>query len=137
MPKLPSVQTFRKHVLGDPILSMQFQGAIDQIPEFSPSYDRVGEMRPSVLYKSSVESVLDLLNAAAQTPPCFSPTEFCGVPINSLFIDLMNTELGKAMFARSDINGFLKNILNDYGQMLKTEKSLQYLNSGDNGWLSK
>jgi len=61
---------------------------------------------------------------------------FCGVPISSFFVDLMNTELGKAMFSRPDVNNCMRDIVNEYGKMLKTEKSLKYLNDGPEGWLS-
>ena len=98
---------------------MKFQGAIDQIPAEVPSFDNPGK-RKGVLTHMTVDEVLDLLNIAVQTPPCFIPSMFCGVPISSFFVDLMNTELGKAMFSRPDVNNYMRDIVNDYGKMLKT-----------------
>lgn len=81
--------------------------------------------------------MLDLLNVAVQTPPCFWPSELCGVPIYSILVDLIGTRFGAVVFSRPDVNEHLKNILNDYGAMLKTEKSLKYLHTGKGGWLSE
>jgi hypothetical protein len=76
----------------------------------------------------SIDQVLDLINVVTQTPPCFSHSEFSGVPINALLIDLINTDFGKSLFSMPEVNSHLKNIFNDYGNMLKSVKSLEYLN---------
>ncbi len=55
-----------------------------------------------------------------QTPPKFWPSELCGIPVYSIFIDLLNTKLGQVLFARIDVNEYLRDILNDYGEMLKS-----------------
>lgn len=108
---------------------MYFQGALDEIPAMVASLDEIGRERPGILHGMSVDHVLDLINVAAQTPPCYSHSEFCGVPINALLIDLINTELGKSLFSHPSVNEHLKNIFNDYGSMLRTKKSLMYVNA--------
>lgn len=72
------------------------------------------------MFKNSIDDFLDLLNIAAQTPPRFWPSELCGLPVYSIFIDLLSTQLGQVFFGRPDVNEYLKDILNDYGEMLKT-----------------
>jgi phosphatidylserine decarboxylase len=94
-------------------------------------------MRPGILHGMSIDHVLDLINVIAQTPPSYSHSEFCGVPINALLIDLINTEFGKSLFSHPRVNDHLKNIFNDYGSMLKTKRSLMYLNHEEGGWLSE
>lgn len=83
-----------------------------------------------------MEDVFDLLNVAVQTPPCFWPSELCGVPIYSILIDLICNKFGVAVFSHPVVNQYVKNILDDYGEMLKTSKSLKYLNTEKGGWLS-
>lgn len=107
---------------------MYFQGALDEIPAEVASLDEVGRCRPGILHGMSIDHVLDLINVVAQTPPSYSHSEFCGVPINALLIDLINTNFGKSLFSHPDVNEHLRDIFNDYGNMLKTKKSLQHLN---------
>jgi phosphatidylserine decarboxylase len=134
--KLDSVEKFRKAVEEDPVLRMQFQGAIDQIPEELPSFDVQGKMRPAILYQSNIDEAMDLLNLAAQTPPFYTRCELSAVPIATIVLDLINTELGKTLISRPDVNSHLKNIFNDYREMLTTEESLLHLNGEEKGWFS-
>jgi phosphatidylserine decarboxylase len=94
-------------------------------------------MRPGILHGMKVDHVLDLINVIAQTPPEFAYSEFCGVPINALVVDLINTESGQSLFSHPRVNYHLKNIFNDYASMLKSKKSLMYLNHEAGGWLSE
>jgi hypothetical protein len=36
-----------------------------------------------------------------------------------------------------EVNNHLKNIINDYGNMLKSVESLEFVNEGEDGWLCK
>jgi hypothetical protein len=51
---------------------MYFQGALDQIPESVASLDDPDKCRQGILFGMSLDSVFDLVNVVAQTPPCYS-----------------------------------------------------------------
>lgn len=80
---------------------------------------------------------MDLINVVAQTPPSVAHSEYSGLPIYVLLIDLINTDFGRSLFSQPQVSFHLKNIFNDYGSMLKTAKSLKYVDEGKDGWLSK
>jgi hypothetical protein len=77
-----------------------------------------------VLHGYGIDQILDLVNVIAQTPPMFILSHFCGVPINALFMDLLNTPSGNMLFSLPEVNLHLKNIFDDYSSLLKSEKSL-------------
>lgn len=72
IPKLYSVENFRKDAHNNTIIRMYFQGALDQIPESVASLDEIGKCRQGILYGMSLDEVFDLVNVVAQTPPCYS-----------------------------------------------------------------
>jgi hypothetical protein len=78
---------------------MYFQGALDSIPKTVSSADEPGKERPGVLYSMSIDQVLDLINVVAQTPPSVAHSEYSGLPIYVLLIDLINTDLGRSLFS--------------------------------------
>jgi hypothetical protein len=72
IPKLYSVENFRKDAHNNTIIRMYFQGALDQIPESVASLDDPDKCRQGILFGMSLDSVFDLVNVVAQTPPCYS-----------------------------------------------------------------
>ncbi len=79
--------------------------------------------------------VLGLVNAACQTPPAFSNSELIGFPINAIFIEFMQNENGRSFFSSTQVNEALKLIMADYNKMIKSEKSLHYMNEDSpHGW---
>lgn len=103
---------------------MTFEGAISLIPP------------GGILYKSDLETILNHINQIAITPPSFEDQEITGVPFYSIFVDFLDNYYGQAFFASSVVNGHLKEIFNDYKTMLKSKKSLLYMNAEKGGWLS-
>ena len=87
------------------------QAALDQIPERVPSIDYGTGDRPGSLHGCTLEELFQLLNVAIQAPPSFLPSTYMGTPFSVILIDMMNTEMGKAVFARTDVNEFLKLLL--------------------------
>jgi hypothetical protein len=83
-----------------------------------------------MLYGCSLSQMCMVLNAAIQTPPSFLPSNYVGTPFSVVLIDIMNTEHGKAVFGRPDFNTLLKPLLDKYGQILKSERSLEYFHKG-------
>jgi hypothetical protein len=135
LPKNENIEKLRRLTKDTNFVGMYFQTALDSIPEFVASLDTVGRNRPGILYGMKIEEVLDLMNVVVQTPPCYSQSEFSGVPFNSILIDMINTSAGQALFSMPEVNERIRNIFNDYAAMLKTEKSLAHLNDLENGWL--
>jgi hypothetical protein len=50
IPKLYSIENFRKDVHSNSIIRMYFQGAIDNIPKIVASLDEAGKERPGILH---------------------------------------------------------------------------------------
>jgi hypothetical protein len=78
---------------------MYFEGAISQIPQKRASLQFAGKQRPGMLHGYQIDQILDLVNVIAQSPPMFILSHFCGVPINALFMDLLNTPSGNMLFS--------------------------------------
>jgi len=74
-------------------------------------------------------TVLDIIDSAIKIGPKFTHSELLGFPINSIFIEFMQTENGRAFFSTERVNLAFKAILNDYGKMLGTHESLRFMNS--------
>jgi len=67
-----------------------------------------------------MEEFFIILNNIAQSPPKFENKDITGVPFYSLFIDLLNTYGGQNFLKDAQVNEHLKNITNDYANMLKS-----------------
>jgi len=78
-----------------------------------------------------------MLNAILNVGPAYDTSGLVGFPINVLFVHLMQNQNGRTLFSNGAVNTALKDVLNDYGQMLLTNKSLTYMNTKNpKGWLS-
>lgn len=78
-----------------------------------------------------------ILNAILNVGPAYDTSGLVGFPINVLFVHLMQNQNGRTLFSNGAVNTALKDVLNDYGQMLLTNKSLTYMNTKNpKGWLS-
>jgi phosphatidylserine decarboxylase len=76
-----------------------------------------------------------MINSACLTPPSYSNHELVGFPINSIFVEFMQNENGRAFFGDPRVNEHLKDILNDYQQMLLSPASLEFMDEEEpNGW---
>jgi hypothetical protein len=53
-------------------------------------------------------------------------SDYIYTPLGVIVMDMMNTPMGMAVFARSDVNAYLKPILDDYGNLMRSEKSLKF-----------
>jgi hypothetical protein len=125
--QLRSVFNFKNDVENNSIMRMYLSAALEAIPPIVASIDVPGETREGVLHGYSIDFMFALINIIAQTPPSFIHSEFAGVPINAIFIDLMNTVQGQAFFSLPEVNKHLKMIFDDYALMLRSKKSLKYL----------
>lgn len=90
-----------------------------------------------MLHGCSLGQMCMLLNVAIQTPPSFLPSDYVGTPFSIVLIDIMNTPHGKAVFARTDFNALLRPLLDKYGEILKSERSLEYFHKGEGGLFSE
>jgi phosphatidylserine decarboxylase len=68
-----------------------------------------------------------MINTACLTPPSYSNSELVGFPINAIFVEFMQNENGRSFFSDLRVNEHLKDILNDYQQMLLSPLSLEFM----------
>ena len=82
------------------------------------------------------KEVFDILNAILNVGPSYNSGGLVGFPINVVFVDLMQQQNGRTLFSNDKFNNALKGVLNAYGAMLVTNRSLTYMNNGTGGWFS-
>jgi hypothetical protein len=111
---LPSVRNFKKIIQEDPILRMNWEYGIYQCTKTLPGL--------------TGDDVLNLIDTACKSPPSFSNSDLVGFPINSIFIEFMQKENGRAFFSNEKVNLALKAILDDYNKMLISKESLEFMN---------
>lgn len=79
-----------------------------------------------------------LINKIMDTAPTFNKTGLVGVPINVIFNWPMATSAGHSAFLNQKVNAIFKNILNYWGNFLKTESSVYVLNDHPkHGWFGE
>lgn len=123
MPLIRSVSDFKTEIEQDPVLKMCFTGGLEAIPE------------GGCLYGQTVDQVLATVSSIATSPPKFENIDLAGVPFFSLFTDFLTTRFGQAFFAHPRTNYHLRNIFNDYQNMLLSKLSLKYMTEDSDGWL--
>lgn len=119
---LPSITNFEELVYSEPLLRLNWETGI--------------EKSGSTLQRYSGRQVVDIMDSAVKLGPKFSHSELVGFPLNSIFIEFMQTPNGRAFFSCEKVNHAFKHILNDYGAMLDTKESLRYMNAQPGGWFS-
>lgn len=81
---------------------------------------------------------MKLIDAGINEPPSFSTYPLLGAHLNSIFCEFMQTQNGRNFFSNPTVNSHIKKILDHYALMLKSPRSLKYLNDSEpEGWLSK
>lgn len=108
-------------VISDPVLRMNWEFGIRQCEKTHPG--------------KTGNDLLSLINKACQNPPNYINTDFVGFPICAIFVELMQNENGRAFFLDHRVNDQLKEIFEDYQQLLLSPASLEYMNeSSPDGW---
>lgn len=109
----PSVQKLAGLINNDPALRYNWEYGISQSKNLA-------------CYTS--KDVFGMLNAILNVGPAYDTSGLVGFPINVLFVHLMQNQNGRTLFANAEVNAALRDVVNDYGEMLLTNKSLTYMN---------
>src|ERR1044072_1134772 len=108
------------------IVRMYADEMINQVPEEYKNID-------------SIEEMLEALNHIINTAPLYNPdpNKQNTFPMSSLFVYMMMTPAGEAIFRNVEFNGAIRRILKEWCDFLDSDKSLYVLNMGEDGWLSR
>lgn len=124
-----SVRKLAKTINSDPTMRFNWEYGISQSKN---------------LENKTGKDVLDMLNTIISVGPKYIDHSgnpyggLIGFPINVLFIHLMQTENGRALFSNQKFNKALRRVLDSYGEMLETPASMTYLNTNEpDGWFSR
>jgi len=86
----------------------------------------------------SVDDLLAQLDRITVTAPEYNPdpTKRNAFPMSALFVYMMFTSAGEAVFRNERFNGAIKDILREWCRYLDDPASAHVLNEGERGWLS-
>lgn len=109
----------------DGIVRMYVEEMIDQVP---PDHRTV----------ESIPEMLQALDYISRTAPLYEadPKKRNFFPMSSLFVYMMMTPAGEAVFRNVAFNAALRKILKDWCSFLDSPDSQYVLNTGEHGWLS-
>lgn len=128
---LPPVQALKDLIENDHYIWNLCNMMFDEIPA-----DRVDT--PAGLPQiHDYHEMLLMLNRIIQRAPEFNYTSFVGTPVAAIFNYPMSTRAGYAFFMNDKVNAKIRDILNYWGQYLKSEDSAYVLNTSSQGWLSE
>jgi len=129
-PLHPVIQKFKDEIEGNAEITMFFHQMFSQIPtKYMHKRNPVGKRRVR-----NYHQMLILINHILTKPPEYNDTGLVGFPINAILDWPMGTIGGYAAFLNANVNFHLKNILNVWGEYLKTKDSCKVLTR--EGWLS-
>lgn len=121
----PAVAKLRQLFEADPILRMQVSLMIEQVPQANRNV-----RNPDELFTQ--------LERITVTAPEYNadPNQRHAFPMSSLFVDMMMTPAGEALFRDRRFNQAIKAILQEWCAYLDSPASAHVLNEGEFGWLS-
>ncbi len=128
----PPVQDLKNLIETDSEVNMFFHQMFAQVPwKYQHSPDGKREVR-------GYRQMLRLINAIMTKAPEFNTTGMVGTPITAILDWPMGTVGGYAAFLNDKVNAHFKNILNKWGQFLKSADSCYVLNNDPvTGWLGE
>jgi phosphatidylserine decarboxylase len=87
----------------------------------------------------SIPELLAALDHIVHTAPLYNPDpdQRNFFPMSSLFVYMMMTPAGEAVFRNEEFNGAIRDILKEWCSFLDSDGSLYVLNTGTFGWLSE
>jgi phosphatidylserine decarboxylase len=109
----------------DGIVRMYVEEMIDQVPAEHRTVENIPEL-------------LQALDHIITTAPLYEadPKKRNFFPMSSLFVYMMMTPAGEAVFRNDAFNGALRKILKDWCSFLDSSASQYVLDTGEHGWLS-
>jgi phosphatidylserine decarboxylase len=130
----PVLQDFKKAIENSTRLTMLFSSMFDEIPKKKP-YTNDPNGNPEI---RDYGHMCEVLNHLISTAPSWSDHShdigLVGVPMNALFDWPMGTPSGWAVFLDPEVNGWIKKILNAWGEYLDSPESAAVLGDDANGW---
>jgi phosphatidylserine decarboxylase len=109
----------------DGIIRMYVDEMINQVPLEQRTIENIPEL-------------LEALNHICKTAPMYEadPNKRNFFPMSSLFVYMMMTPAGEAVFRNDAFNDAIRKILKDWCSFLDSPESRYVLNTGEHGWLS-
>jgi phosphatidylserine decarboxylase len=98
----------------------------------------IEEVQPPHKYIHGVDELLQALNRIRKTAPQYSPDREKRVffPMSALFVYMMMTSAGEALFRNEKFNRAIQKILQEWCAYLDSDKSCSVLTEKADGWLS-
>ena len=125
----PPVKALKDLIESDPEITIFFHQMFDEIPR---KYKNDPSGNPLV---RDYCTMLRLINEIMTKAPEFSNKGLVGLPISAIFVLPMATVAGMAAFLNDKVNSHFKEILNYWGEFLKSPESRYVLNSDPiKGW---
>jgi phosphatidylserine decarboxylase len=120
-----SVAGLARLIERDGIVRMYVEEMIDQVPAEHRTVENIPEL-------------LQALDHIITTAPLYEadPKKRNFFPMSSLFVYMMMTPAGEAVFRNDAFNGALRKILKDWCSFLDSSASQYVLDTGEHGWLS-
>ena len=130
-PKLhPVVQEFKDAVENNAELMMFFHLMFKEVP-----FNKDPTGKPQV---KNYKQMFRLINAIMTRAPEFNETGLVGFPINAILDWTMGTTNGYAAYLNETVNHHFKNVLNFWGEYLKSPESCYVLNTDPRkGWFGE
>jgi len=118
----------------DARLYLLFNSMFDQVPNKTPYNENPAGERQI----RDFDHMLTIINHILTTPPFWNDKEhsvgIVGTPFQGIFDWPMGTPSGFAVFQDPQVNRILKEILNQWGQFLKSPESAKVLRAAPDGW---
>ncbi|KJA18817.1 hypothetical protein HYPSUDRAFT_144417 [Hypholoma sublateritium FD-334 SS-4] len=124
----PAIAAFERAIKADPIMSLLFDKIFLQVSPMNQIAD--------------FEELLNMMDGIIVAAPKFQVAEGAegepiGVPMYLLFDLLSNTDAAHDLFRMPVFNVALKNVLDTWGDYLKTDDSNNTLTDADDGWFGQ
>jgi phosphatidylserine decarboxylase len=133
----PSVAAFARLIEENGIARMYVEQMIEQQVPPPPPKPPNPPLKPVTIY--STGQLLLALDYITKHAPEYNPDpqKRNAFPMSTIFVYMMMTTAGEAAFRYDPINNAIRDILQEWGAFLSSDKSLYVLNEGVYGWLSK
>jgi len=137
LPLQPAILSFKEYIEGNSTAYMLFTRMFTEKPKHHnvPIHGGDDGPEPAPIVKD-YKQMLEMCNYVLSIAPEFNETGLVGFPINAILDRVMATDSGYSAFRDPTVNKHFKQILNDWGQFLKSAESVYVLNESDIGWLS-
>ncbi len=136
--KSKAVRELKELIEVDGIVRMYVTKMIDQTSEqYGFAEDAQEKEVHEDIHMVDVDELLHALDHITTTAPLYySSGEHVGFPISALFMYMMMTQAGEAVFRNRAFNEALIRIQKEWCLFLDSPKSQYVLNTDENGWLS-